>query len=441
MFRESKLAKYLIVSGLLHIIVAGAMARIYAEQPQRRRPLEITSVVRIQYKEPEPPPKPKVVAKAQPKKVAPKKEKPKPKEEPKVTPQVVEAPKITRRRRQMSASAPSLGTGTAPRRSVSSPGVTGIKGARGPVDELPTVRAAGGIEDPDLVTKTGGTGLTPGLTHGTMAMPEGSSHLPGLGGKEVAGFRMGTSGTGSGVGNVDVSGSGGRGGRTDEGPGTGLGSFAGRVNVGSGSGTTGLGVGKSDGMEKVDAESTGSRPGDGRGGPGVGGHQVGSSRAAPSLASRSGSKTGGAKELPGTESIPEEKRDGAIGKKEFRTRVETNMTSAGQTIERPVEQGFEGVLQGEINKNVHGLRKMHEDWQNAKIPNVPKALQITVELGAEGGKPKLLKLDLHNPSLSSRIKDDLTKKIKTWKFESLFDGKDDPKKWPIKLTGKISWQK
>ena len=83
---------------------------------------------------------------------------------------------------------------------------------------------------------------------------------------------------------------------------------------------------------------------------------------------------------------------------------------------------------------------MYEDWQNLKISNIPKVLQITVELGTEKGKPKLLKLDLHQANISPRIKDDLNKKIKTWKFKSLYDGKNDPKKWPVKLSGKVTWQ-
>lgn len=441
MFRDNKLSKYLIASGILHIFIALAMAGIYAEQPQRRRSLEIKSVVRLQLEEPEPPPpKPKPVVKAPLKKVVPKKKKPKPQEKPKVKPQEVVPPKTTRRRRRMSASAPSLGADNVPRRTVSESGITGIRGARGPADELPTVSSASGIDDPKLSTEVGGTGLTPDLTHGSMEMIAGTSHLPGAGGKQVAGFRMGKSGTGSGVGEVDISGSGGRGGRADEGPGTGSGAFAGRVNVGGGKGTTGLGVGSGDGMGEVDAAPVGSKPGPGRGGPGAGGHQLDSSRGAPSLATSSGAKSEKTKEAPGTKSLPEDKRDGATGKKEFKADARTNMTSVRQSVEEPEKRSFEDALQAEINKNLHVLRKMHEDWENARIPKVPKVLQITIELGTEKGKPKLLKLDLHQASVSPRIKDDLTRKIRTWKFKILYDGKDDPKKWPIKLTGKISWQ-
>jgi len=440
MFRESKLSKFLIVSGVLHILIALVMSRIYAEQPQRHRSLEIKSAVRIQYEEPEPPPKPKPVIKPPPKKIAPKKKKPEPEEKPKVTPQKVTPPKVTRQRRRMSASAPSLGTGNAPQQSRIAPGIAGIKGARGPVNELPTASSASGIENPNVTTKTGGTGLAPGRTHGSMKMPTGTSDIPGSGGKEIAGFRMGSSGTGSGVGEADISGSGGRGGKSDEGPGSGLASHVSRINTGGGKGTTGLGVGSSDGMAKVGVESTGSKPGDGRGAPGTGGHQSDSSRSAPSLTTAVKPNTGKGKELPATKNIPEEKRDGATGKKEFKTGAKTDMTKTDQSIGKPEESDLEDVLQSEINRNLHGLRKMYEDWQNLKIPDIPKVLQITVELGAEKGKPKLLKVDLHKSGISSRIKDDLTKKIKTWEFKSLFDGEDDPKKWPIKLSGKISWQ-
>ncbi len=418
------MSKYLIVSGILHIFIALAISRIYAEQPppQERR----MRAVRIEYEEVKPPPKPKVVAKVQPKKVVPKKEKPKPKEEPKVTPQKVEPPKVTRRRRRMSASAPSLGAGTAPRQSRSAPGVTGIKGARGPTDELPAVRSASGIEDPNVITKTGGTGLTSDRS-GSMATPTGSSSLPGAGGKEIAGFRIGASGAGDGVARLDISGSGGKGGRSDKGPGTGLSNFAGRVTVGGGRGDTGLGVGASDGMDGVDSESAGNKAGEGRGSPGLGGHQTGASRSAPNLTTGAATKDGTARKLPGTKSIPEEKRDGATGKKEFKAGAKTNMTSASRTIEKPEERAFGDALQGEINRNLHGLRKMYEDWQNLNIPGIPKVLQITVELGLEKGELKLQKLELHKADISSKIKNDLTRKIETWKFKSLYDKKDDPK--------------
>ncbi len=406
MFRDSKLSKYLIASFILHMFIALAMAGIYAEQTQRRRTLEIKSVVRLQYEEPEPPPpKPKPVVKAPPKKVAPKKEKPKPEEKPEIKPQEVVPPKPTRRRRRMSTSAPSLGTDNVPRRTVSASGVTGIKGARGRADELPTVTSASGIDDPKLSTTVGGTGLAPSLTQGSMKMPIGTGTLPGAGGKQVAGFRMGKSGAGDGVGEVDISGSGGRGGKADDGPGAGSSTFAGRVSTGAGKGTTGLDVGSGDGMGKVDAAPVGGKPGPGKGGPGTGGQQLASSRGAPSLAASSGAKSGKTKEAPGTKSIPEDQRDGATGKKDFRADARTNMTSVKQSIVAPEERSFGDALEDEINKHLQVLRRMYEDWQNARVPKIAKVLQITIELGKEKGEPKLLKVDLHQASVSPRIKD------------------------------------
>ena len=167
------------------------------------------------------------------------------------------------------------------------------------------------------------------------------------------------------------------------------------------------------GTTRTGTRKTGEVDGGLGSGPGMGGYQVGGQ---------------------------EEKRGGTTGKEEFKAEAKTNMTRTDRTIYRPEERVFEDALQGDIIRNLNGLRKMHEDWQNRNIPDIPKVLQITIELGLEKGKPKLLKLDLHKTGISSKIKDDLTKKIKTWKFKSLFDGKDDPKKWPIKLTGKISWQ-
>lgn len=146
------------------------------------------------------------------------------------------------------------------------------------------------------------------------------------------------------------------------------------------------------------------------------------------------------KELPEKKDIPEDKRSGAIGKTEFKADVGRDMTGIAQDIKEPVSSEFDDELRAEIEKHMLTLRKMHEDWNHRKIPNVPKVLQITLELDTEKGKPKLLKADFHNSALSTIIRDALIEKIKTWKFESLYDGKDDPKKWPIKMSGKISWQ-
>jgi hypothetical protein len=297
-----------------------------------------------------------------------------------------------------------------------------------------------------LDTKIGGTGLTPGLTHGTMTLPAGTGRLPGAGGKDLAGFRMGSSPTGTGVGQVDIPGRGGRGGtggRADEGPGAGL-ADTGRVGIGGGTGTTGIGVGSTEGMGEIDSEPGGKGTGGG-GGPGTGvigssGYNPSGVSRAPSLATRPESKSQNNQGLPKRNEIPEGKRTEISGKKDFRADLGKDMTTAPQPIEKPDNRGYEDALQGEINKDLYSLRKMHEDWVNLKIPNIPKALQITVELNSVNGKPKILNLDLHNPSLSQKAIDDLTKKIRSWKFESLYDGKDDPQKWPIKLSGKVSWQ-
>jgi len=430
---QKKLSKYLIASALLHLVVALAIAKIYADQPQRRNLLRIVSQVRIQPKKPEPPPKPKIVTKVEPKKVAPKVE------EPVVVPKKESPPEVTQQKVRLSAPSPGISLGNAPRRSSSPAGAAGIRGARGPASEMPSTAASGGINHPRLKTKIGGSGLTPGLTHGSMEMPIGSSSLPGAGGKDIAGFKMGAAQGGSGIEEAGPSGSGGRGGKDDEGPGAGTSAVGSRTSLGGGESTTGLGTGASDGMGEIESDSSGGNPGGGKGGPGIGGHQPAGTRSGPKLEQPEGKNDKG-KEAPATEDLPEDERSGAIGKKEFKTNVRRNMKSKTQALKEPEATGFGNALQGEINKNLHTLRKIYEDWQNLKIPNIPKVLQITIELGQEKGKPKLLKADFHNEKLAARIVDDLTKKIKTWKFESLYDGKDDPEKWPIKLNGKISWQ-
>jgi len=441
MVRKKKLSKYLIVSGLVHIIIALAMSRIYAEQPQRHRLLRIVGTVKIQYEEPEPPPKPEVVTEVQPtQQEKPKKTVPK-KEEPKVVPQKVAPPKVTQEEPRVRAPAPgSAILEKAPQRSRSAPGVAGFKGTRGPTGDLPGASASGGISNPKLTTKAGGSGLSPGLTHGSMETPTGSGRLPGKGGREVAGFRMGATQTGTGIGRVEIPGSSGSDGRDIEGPGAGLLTTTSRINRGGGKATTGLGVGTTGGMGEIESEPTGSKPGGGDGGPGIGGHDTVESRSDPALIAGAGATAEGSKELPAAKDLPEKERTGATGKKEFKANLKKDMTSETQVLDEPTSGGVEDALQGEINRNLYSLRRMHEDWQNLKIPNIPKVLQITIELGMEKGKPKLLKIDFHNPALPPKIKDDLTKKIRDWEFKSLYDGKDDPEKWPVKLTGKISWQ-
>lgn len=454
MSRKNKLSKYLIPSILLHILLALMMSRIYAQQPQNIRKLEIISSVRVQYEEPEPPPKPKVVAKTEPQKTTPKKKEiPKKREKPKTAPQKIEPPKVTQQARQTKAPA-GMALGT-PDRNMSTSGAPSLKGTYGAPGDRPGMSASGGINHPNLTTKAGGTGLSPGITHGSMKVPAGSGRLPGAGGKEAAGFRLGSSPTGTGAGQVDIAGRGGSGGsygRDNEGPGAGS-STTGRLNVRGGQGTTGLGVGAADGVGGSGSEPGGSGTGGegsgagtggegggpGPGGAGSGGYQMAESRGAPNLPD-TGQKARSSQELPGRGELPEEKRSGATGKKEFKANLERGTANIAQNVEEPAKRGFEDALQGEINKDLYSLRKLHEDWQNLKLSNIPKTLQITIELGTEKSKPKILKLDFHNPSLPPKIVNDLTKKIKSWKFESLYDGKDDPDKWPIKLTGKISWQ-
>jgi len=439
MFGEKKLSKYIVTSTLFHMLIALAISGIYAQQPQRPSGLRIVSAIRIAEEELKlpPKPKPKVVTKSEPlKKAEPKKVEPKPKT------QKVEPPKVTQRTRDMRAPAPGLAMEQAPDRSRAAPGAAGLIGKRGEPGDRPGMRASGGINFPELTTTTGGAGLKPGITHGSMKVPAGTGQLPGAGGKDAAGFKMGYSRTGTGVGRVDIAGRGGSGGtrgQGDEGPGAGL-SATGRIDArGGGQAETGLGVGSTGGMGEVDSGGGGRGPGGGGGGPGSGGYDTVEARKGPSVTADRGVEAKD-KELPEKKDIPEDKRSGATGKKEFKADVKRDMAGVAQKIEEPVSSEFDDELRAEIEKHMLTLRKMHEDWNHRKIPNVPRVLQITLELDTEKGKPKLLKADFHNSALSTIIRDALIEKIKTWKFESLYDGKDDPKKWPIKLSGKISWQ-
>ncbi|HGJ65125.1 TPA: hypothetical protein ENS27_07015 [bacterium] len=114
----------------------------------------------------------------------------------------------------------------------------------------------------------------------------------------------------------------------------------------------------------------------------------------------------------------------------------------GPKVEAPKKEdnrNFGEVLQEEINKDLHSLRKLYEDWNNSKLSDIPKALQITVVVNKSGNQVTVSSIDFHT-KLNSRISDDLTKRIKSWKFASLNDGKDDPTEWPVKMNGRISWQ-
>ena len=433
MFKKGKLSTYILISTLLHLLIAVALSRIWAEQSSKPRGLRIVSSVRIEYKKPQPPPKPKpkIVAKSQPTKKKAKPKKPKPKvSAPKVEPQ-----KVTRRSRRINAPAPGLALERAPQRSRSAPGIAGLKGQYGLPGDRPGMVASGGIDKPKLTTKVGGSGLSPAITHGSMKILEGTGSLPG--------FRTGISRLGTGTGRVDIAGRGGSGGTRGkelEGPGAGS-SPMGRIDrIGGGKGTTGLGVGSTSGMGDVESEPGGRGSGGEGAGPGTGGTGLVEARRGPGLESGGHGKTGSGKELPGKKQIPEEKRKGATGKKEFKAKVKKDMSASTEPIKKPASRGYESALQGEINRHLHTLRRMHEDWQNRKIPGIPKTLQLTVDLDLQKGKVKLLKVDFHNPSLPAEIKSDLTERIRGWKFRSLYDGKDDPQKWPIRLAGKISWQ-
>lgn len=138
--------------------------------------------------------------------------------------------------------------------------------------------------------------------------------------------------------------------------------------------------------------------------------------------------------------MTEDKRS-AIEREGFKADIGKDME--GPKVDAPKKddkRNFGDVLQDEINRDLNTLRKLHEDWNNSKVAGIPKALQITVVLNKSGSKLSVSSIDFHNSSLSSRVTDDLTKRIKTWKFKSLIDGKDDPTSWPVKLNGRVSWQ-
>ncbi|MBD3183562.1 hypothetical protein GF312_14805, partial [Candidatus Poribacteria bacterium] len=346
---KSKFSKFLAASLLLHIIAAFAMSAIYAEQAVRTKRLRFVSSVKIEYKEAKQPPKPKpkIIPKTEPteEKAEPKEVKPKP------VKQKLDPPKVTRSRRNINAPAPGLATEKATVRSRSMPGVEGLKGKSGAPGDRPGMRASGGINNPDLTTRTGGTGLSPEISHGSMKMPTGTGRLPGAGGKDMAGFRMGKSPTGTGAGRIDLPGRGGSGGnrgRADEGPGAGASSKGRLDRMGAGDGTTGLGTGSTEGMGEGDTESGGTGTGGGGGGPGIGGTGSRETRKGPSVSSDS-SKNKSGSELPEKKEIPEEKRTGATGKKEFKADLTKIKPGETQEIEKPSSKGYENALQAEIN--------------------------------------------------------------------------------------------
>lgn len=325
-----------------------------------------------------------------------------------------------------------------------SAGSPGLKGTRGDPGDRPGMMSAGGIVNKDLITKSGGTGIRSERIYDNMVIPAGTGENFGAGGKDISGFQFGVSEKGRGAGKVDIPGRGGSGGSRglgNEGPGQGLATGTGKgaggkgtgIGIGDGSGTGGMGTGSGYG-------GTGSgsgKGGGGLGGPGSAGVDLDSPRSNPNLLVRTASANDNIKESPRKATTVDDKRS-AVEKEGFKAELGKDMSSGKSTvIEKTPERNYGDALQDEINRDVHALRKLYEDWQNAKLPNIPKTLQITVILDSG---PKVSSIDFHDASLNARIKDDLTKRIRSWQFKSLSDGVNDPTSWPVKLNGRISWQ-
>ena len=326
-------------------------------------------------------------------------------------------------------------------------GTPGLKGTRGTPGDRPGMTSAGGIVDKDLITKTGGTGLKTDKVVPMSVIPAGNGNTIGAGGKGVSGFQYGASENGRGAGRVDIAGRGGSGGtrgKGEDGPGQGLSSGTGSGKGSGGKGTTGIGLGDGSGtggMGTGSGTGTGTgKDGVGEGGPGLRGTSINAQRSNPNLMTKNSGGNDKIKDSPRKNPALEDKRN-AGSRDGFKADLGKDMNNARTApSEKPNDRDYSDALQEEINKDLHSLRKLYEDWQNSKIPDIPKTMQITVALNMEGGEAKVSSIDFHNTALSSRIKDDLTKRIKIWKFKSLYDGKDDPSKWPLKLNGKISWQ-
>ncbi len=452
MFRKDKLSLYLLISFLIHAIIAVAISRIYADQPQSQKSLRIVSAVKIQYKEIDVQPKPKVINKVQPerteavKKTQPIKQQPKKVTQPKIEPpEVVQQKSKTETELQAWEAALLASKGKS---GGGSPGSSGSKGTVGTPGDRPGMRSVSGIESA-VASKTGGSGLATDRKYGDLMVPKGKSSLPGGGGDDLAGFKFGYTKDGKGLGNANIpgrGGSGGTGGLGNDGPGKGLSTGTGTIGTGTGKGT-GIGLGDggtgemgTGGIGDGSGSGTGSGKGTGSGGPGTSGYDLKGSRSSPNIITQS-REVKESQELPKKKEITDDKKAGNLEKESFKTDLGKGMTNVKtEAPPKPADTGYENALQDEINKDLHSLRRMYEDWQNLKLPDIPKSLQITISLDSDKGNPKILSIDFHNASLHSQIKDDLTKKIKEWKFKSLFDGKNDPTKWPIKLTGKISWQ-
>jgi len=328
-----------------------------------------------------------------------------------------------------------------------SAGSPGLKGTRGNPGDRPGMMSAGGIVNKDIITQSGGTGIRSERIYDNMVIPAGTGENFGAGGKDISGFQFGVNEKGRGTGRADIPGRGGSGGSRglgEDGPGQGLATGTGKgaggkgtgIGLGDGSGTGGMGTGSGYGGTGSGSGKGGSGPG----GPGSTGIDLNSPRSNPNLLVRTASANDNIKESPRKASTIDDKRS-AIEKEGFKADLGKDMSSGKSTVvEKTPERNYGDALQDEINRDIHALRKLYEDWQNAKLPNIPKTLQITVVLDSSSSGPKVSSIDFHDASLNARVKDDLTKRIRSWQFKSLSDGINDPTSWPVKLSGRISWQ-
>lgn len=440
--RKDRFSLCLLLSFIFHVIVALAISRIYAEPPQSQRRLTLVSSVRIQFKNIEQKVQNKLVHRSQSEQVSVAKRSIKEKQ-PVVT-KSVRPTEVVKELQPweaalLSANRSAGGGGQ---------GSSGSKGTLGAPGDRPGMSASRGIDSPLISSKTGGSGLSADRIHGSFALPTGSSNLPGGGGNEDIGFQAGFSKTGRGIGKIDVpgrGGAGGTGGRANEGPGRGLARGSGTSGSGAGKGSAGIGIG--DGAGKMGLGGTGEGPGAGSGrgsgtgtGPGTSAYSIRSSKPEPNTQIQVQDKET-VQEAPGKTEVMDKSRPSAMAREGFKAELSRSISNLQpEAPKTPEPKGYQSALQDEINRDLHSLRKMYEDWQNLKLPEIPKSLQITVTIDSDNGSAKILSIDLHSNSLPQRIKDDLTRKIKGWKFRSLFDGKDDPKSWPVILTGRISWQ-
>lgn len=440
--RKDRLSLCLLLSFIFHVIVAFAISKIYAEPPQSQRRLTLVSSVRIQYKSIEQKVQDKPVNRTQANQVTEVRKTVK--ERQTVVSKSAVNPEVVRELQPWEAALLSANKNAGG----GGQGSSGTKGTLGAPGDRPGMTKSRGIESPVVSSKVGGSGLSADRVHGSLALPTGSSNLPGGGGMEDIGFQAGFSKTGRGIGTVDIpgrGGAGGTGGRANEGPGKGLATGSGSVGSGAGKGSAGIGIGDGAGKMGLGGAGEGSGPGSGQGsgtgsGPGTSAYSTRSPKLEPDTKIQAQDKKA-SQETPSKTEVTEQSRPGAMTREGFKAELSRSMGNLQTEPPRtPEPKGYQSALQDEINRDLHSLRKMYEDWQNLKLPDIPKSLQITVTIDSDNNSAKILSIDFHYDSLPQKIKDDLTKKIKEWKFRSLFDGKDDPTSWPIKLTGRISWQ-